>query len=121
MDGGGGLDRGRKPDPESVSICGTRRNDLFRADLTPFPTPMSYRTWSERLERLVRRARRQAVRRSVRAYRARQAREGIRRIDVALSREDFLALQRLMLDGETYSAAVSRAIAALSRNTRQSL
>lgn len=82
---------------------------------------MSYMTWSDRLDRLVRRARRQAVKRSVRAFRQRQAKEGVKRIDVSLSREDFLALKQLMVNGETYSAAISRAIAALSGNMRQSL
>ncbi len=80
---------------------------------------MSYLTWSERLERFAKRARRAIVRKNVRAYRRRQAAEGVRRIDVALSREDFARLTSLMHHNETFSAAISRAIVALSGNTRQ--
>ena len=81
---------------------------------------MSYQTWADRLERLVRRAHRETIRRNVRAYRRRQANEGVRRIDVALSREDFARLEALMHHNETFSAAISRAISALSGNTTQS-
>ncbi len=73
--------------------------------------------WFERIERLQRKSRRQVIKRNVRAYRKRQQLSGIRRIDVALTREQFAALWAFSQSGETFSASVGRMIEAISGNT----
>ena len=73
--------------------------------------------WLERLAKLERKANRETIRRNVRAYRKRQTKAGVRRIEVALTPDQYAQLVRLMLPGATYSAAVGRVLSGISGNT----
>ena len=66
--------------------------------------------WIQRLERLERKHRRIVNRSNVRAYRKRQRLAGIKRIDLALSRDQLAQLQAFMLPGESFSHAIGRMV-----------
>jgi hypothetical protein len=61
-----------------------------------------------KLERAIRKERRQRVRKNVRAYRERKQAEGFKRLELLISENDHKALRALMCHGETMSAALSR-------------
>ena len=60
--------------------------------------------------------RKATIKRNVRAYRKRQEQAGIRRIDVALTPEQFSLLQIFMRPGESFSMAMGRLLEAVSGN-----
>lgn len=72
--------------------------------------------WFERLARLERKNHRATIKRNVRAYRQRQDKAGIRRIEVALTAEQYGQLREYALPSEPYSATIGRLLAAISGN-----
>lgn len=64
--------------------------------------------WIDRLERLQRKHRRLAIRHNLRGFRLRQKAAGIRRIDVALSANQYNRLLDLARPDETISRTVAR-------------
>jgi hypothetical protein len=74
--------------------------------------------WLERLARRERKHRRAVINRNVRAYRRRQSDAGMRRIDLALSAEDYQFVKTAMLPGETISAAFARLLGSITGNRK---
>lgn len=66
--------------------------------------------------RLENKNRRAVIKRNVRAYRKRQRKAGMRRLDIALTPEQFALLEAFMRPGESFSQAVGRLLEAISGN-----
>jgi hypothetical protein len=64
--------------------------------------------WLQRLARLENKRRKATIKRTVRAYRKRQEQAGMRRVDIALTAEQFALLQTFMLPTESFSKALGR-------------
>lgn len=72
--------------------------------------------WLERIAKYERKHRLTTIKRNVRAYRQRQSAAAIRRIEIALTTEQFDQLMQFRQAEETYSQSIGRLLQAISGN-----
>ena len=76
--------------------------------------------WLQRMARWENKNRKATIKRNVRAYRKRQEQAGMRRIDIALTPEQFALLQIFMRPDESFSTGMGRLLETVSGNRDQS-